>query len=236
MKLNEPKIKKMYNLLLNKYGYQGWWPLINYKCKKTLKTKFIEKYHPKDYSFPKTKNELFEICIGCILTQNTSWLNVEKSLYNLNQLKLINPNKIINSHSSTIQKCIKPSGYFNLKTKYIKNFTKAFLENKWSNKNPPSRIELLDIKGVGNETADSILLYGFKVPSFVIDAYTKRILLNLKILNKEEPYNKIKYLFENSLEQKYELFQEFHALLVKHAKMYYTNKKTYKQDFLYEEL
>ena len=200
------KLKNLYKKLLKEYGYQGWWPLLN------------NGYHPKDYEPPLTRNEVFEISVGAILTQNTNWNNVQKALTNLNKKKLLNPEKLIKTNIKLLKECVKPAGYYNQKADYLKNFTKFFQSlNK-----TPSRDELLSIKGIGDETADSILLYAYKVPTFVVDAYTKRLFPELG-----DNYNKVKKFFEDNLPKDYKLFQEFHALIVEHAKKMFSSSSLF---------
>jgi endonuclease-3 related protein len=219
-------LEKIYNFLLAEYGSQGWWPLTSYKGTNPTKTGFIQGYHPKDYTHPQKKQDQFEIIIGTLLTQNTAWSNVEKSLINLKRNNLLCPKKISKSSQETIANLIKPSGYHNQKSERLILIAKWFLTlNKI-----PTRKEILSLKGIGQETADSILLYAFKKPEFVIDTYTKRIFSNLKLINPTEKYETIKALFENHLNPCYKIFQEYHALLVEHAKRYYTKKETYKLD------
>ena len=205
-KLSYKKIYELYRDLLKKYGPQGWWPINN-------------KYHPKDYSYPKTEKQRFEICIGAILTQNTSWMNVEKALLNLIKLRLIDPVKIRGIDDDTtdniLKDAIKSAGYFNQKAKKIKIFSEFYIRLKGR---IPTRDELLDVWGIGPETADSILLYAYNRPEFVIDAYTKKLLLKMKIINKEAGYDEIKCLFEKNLPKKYTIYQEFHALIVENGK------------------
>jgi len=203
------KIKLLYDTLLNEYGYQGWWPLSS------------AGYHAKDYTFPKNKNEQFEIIIGSLLTQNTSWTSVEKSLANLKKLKALDPVGMLKINLDILKSAIKPSGYFNQKSERLKLLAKWFLENK----NTPTREDLLKLKGVGPETADSILLYAYKIPSFVVDTYTKRILLKIGLIDDSFNYDMIKNLFEDNLKHDYKVFQEFHALLVEHAKQIKKGKR-----------
>ena len=101
-------IKKIYNTLLKEYGHQGWWPVQG-------------RYNPKDYSYPKTEKKRFEICVGAILTQNTSWKQVEKALLNLKQLNAIGAKQIIKLNVSKLKQAIKAAGYFNQKAKKLKN-------------------------------------------------------------------------------------------------------------------
>ena len=190
------KLKQIFNILLKEYGPQGWWPVQG-------------KYY-SDKS--KNKNEIFEICIGAILTQNTAWKNVEKALKNLYP---ISPIKIKELSDEKLKTAIQPAGYFNQKADYLKIFTDYFLNIKTI----PLREELLSIKGVGNETADSILLYAFNQPEFVIDLYTKRIFERLGLI-KDKSYLETKELFEKNLNKEVNLFQEYHALIVEHAKRF----------------
>lgn len=198
----------IYKNLLKAYGPQGWWPINN-------------KYHPKDYSYPKTNSQKFEICIGAILTQNTSWKQVEKAIINLYKLKTLNAERMRILDINTLKEAIKPAGYFNQKAKKIKKFTGFYLELKGKT---PTRRQLLKVWGIGSETADSILLYAYNIPSFVIDAYTKRIFTNLGLIKEEANYDQIKEFFENNLQSSIILYQEYHALIVEHAKRHYSRK------------
>ena len=216
------KINLIYKLLLKEYREQGWWPLMKLK----------NKYHPKDYSYPNSKEDTFEICLGCILTQNTSWKNVDKALTNLYIKNLLNHKKIKQEKEETIKKLLKPAGYFNQKYNYIINFINFFEKLTTNDFTNVERKELLKIKGIGNETADSMLLYAFKQKEFVVDAYTKRILTNLKIIKGNEDYLEIKKLIENNFKGQVKEYQEYHALIVEHAKEFYQKKEDYKNDFL----
>lgn len=213
-------IKKIYDVLFKEYGPQGWWPILDVDGSNPTKTGSINGYHIGDYSYPKTKLQSYEICLGAILTQNTSWPQVEKALINLKKLDTINPEKILTINEDVLKEAIKPAGYFNQKANYIIEFTKWFIKLKGT----PTRKDVLNIKGVGPETCDSMMLYAFKQPEFVIDAYTKRILLNLSLIKEKEKYDDIKNIFEKSLNKDFKLFQEYHALLVEHAKRYYQKK------------
>ena len=211
------KIMLLYEKLFGLYMHQGWWPLLD--CEhlgvNPTKTGSMRGYHPNDYSYPKNDKQRFEICIGAILTQNTSWQNVEKALRNLYGEKLLDAKKILKTSDEKISLMIKPSGYFNQKTKKLKKFSKFYVGLKGR---APSREELLDVWGVGPETADSILLYAYNIPSFVVDAYTRRILIEMKIIKKDVTYDSIKRLFEKNISKDYKVYQEYHALLVEHAK------------------
>ncbi len=200
-----------------RYGPQGWWPLLCLRDKgiNPAKTGSTNGYHPKDYSYPKNTVQRFEICVGAVLTQNTSWTNVGKALLALREKKLLSPQKIISAAGNKLKNAIRPAGYYNQKARKLKEFSDFFLKLK---RRTPTRDELLEIWGIGPETADSILLYAYKQPEFVVDTYTKRILIAQKLINSKMTYEEIKNLVQNSLPADYKLFQEFHALFVEHAK------------------
>lgn len=203
------KIRKIYDLLYKNYGPQGWWPL-------TERYKFIPMHKGKK---PDTQQRKFEIIIGAILTQNTAWKNVEKALVELNKRKLLDVNKLKSLPAKKLGEIIKPSGYYNQKAKKIKAIIK-FLESR----KKINRENLLTIWGVGPETADSVLLYAYKKPFFVIDAYTKRIFIRVGLVNKNISYDELQEAFHESLPKDIELFKEYHALLVEHAKRYCRTK------------
>ena len=211
--------KKLYDL----YGPQGWWPLINYGGLNLNKTGAIIGYHPKNYDLPKKRNEIYEIILGSILTQNTSWLQAEKALFNLYDLNAIEPEKFMDLDDETLKSMIKCAGFLNQKSNYLREITKFFIE---LNSKIPTRKELLAVKGVGNETADSILLYAYKKSEFVVDAYTKRIFSHLGFIDENIRYMELKKLFESNLPKDMAVYNEYHALIVEHAKRYY-NKKPY---------
>ena len=212
------KIYKIYQLLYDKYGAQGWWPFINN----------TPSYHPLDYSFPKNQDEIFEVCLGSILTQNTTFTSVVKSLNNLKELNCLSSNTIKNINIETFKTAIKPSGYFNQKTRYILEFIKFYDS---LNGSIPKRDELLNVIGIGEETADSILLYAYNQPQFKVDAYTKRLFLHLGFIDEKYKYIDIKNLVESEfkiiIKNQKDLiivYQEFHALIVQHGKNFYSKK------------
>jgi len=223
----KPVIKEIYNYLFASYGPQGWWPLIElHEAGGTnpTKTGSVQGYHPADYTYPQSRDQQFEIICGALLTQNTNWMQVEKALFNLKQLNALSPEAVISLSPEVLKETIKPAGYYNQKAMRFKNLASWFLglEGRM-----PEREELLSLKGVGPETADSILLYAFKQPSFVVDAYTRRIVTNLGLADEKADYDQIKALFEENLPQDPKLYQEYHALLVEHAKRYYRKKGSY---------
>jgi len=155
-------------------------------------------------------DSMFEVVIGAILTQSANWKNVEKAIANLKKAKCLNAKAILKIKKSKLKTMIKPSGYFNAKAKKLKAISKYLIENKMK---CGAREELLKVYGVGPETADSILLYAFNRPSFVVDAYTIRIGQRLKLF-KTSKYHEVKEFFESNLPKDVKLFNEFHALLV----------------------
>lgn len=217
------QLMKIYQKLYNLYGPQGWWPLINLNSTNPNKTGSIRGYHPNNYNLPVERNDIYEVILGAILTQNTSWLQADKALFNLNELNAINPLKLLDLDNETLKLAIKCAGFLNQKSIYLREITKFFI--KLDGK-VPKREELLAVKGVGNETADSILLYAYKQPEFVVDAYTKRIFSHLGIVDENIKYMELKELFESNLKRNTAIYNEYHALIVEHAKRYY-NKKPY---------
>ena len=188
------KIKLIYNNLYSHFSPQYWWPV-------TKDGSIGPKYHK---SIKLNENQKLEICFGAILTQNTNWKNVEKAIIQLNKNKLININKIIKINNKKLASIIRSSGYHNQKTKKLKNFCSFLLENYngklnlfFKNNINKLRNELLSIKGIGPETADSIILYAANKPIFVIDAYTKRIMNRIGF--KEETYDELQSLFMSNL-------------------------------------
>jgi len=222
-------INLIYNKLFNEYSYQGWWPIISYEGSNPTKTGVLKANHPGDYDFPRNSNEQFEIIIGAILTQNTSWPSVEKALINLNKLiDNFNPYELLNLakyDKHILKEAIRPAGYYNQKTEYLINIADFYISlDNGSSVKVPLREELLDVKGIGNETADCILLYAFSQKEFVVDTYTKRIFSYLNYIDDKYNYLKIKSLFESNFKGSVNEYQEYHALIVEHAKRYYTKK------------
>lgn len=211
----------MYKRLYILYGPQGWWPLLEHEDIHPNKTGAYEGYHPLNYELPETRNQIYEIILGTILTQNTTWTSAEKALKNLNKMEVIEPEKILSLSTETLKAAIKCAGFLNQKANYILEITKFFID---LNGTTPTRKELIGVKGVGNETADSILLYAYKQPEFVVDAYTKRIFIHMKLINEKDSYLEIKKRFESNLPIDISIYNEYHALIVEHAKRYYSKK------------
>ena len=163
----------------------------------------------------------FEVMVGAILTQNTSWRNVEKAIQNLKARKVLHVRGIHQLKRSQLAPLIRSSGYFRIKADRLKVFVNFLLENydgelkrMMKEEVETLRQKLLHVKGIGPETADSILLYGLKKPIFVVDAYTKRILSRHGIISEKASYEEVQRLFMDHLPHKERLFNEYHALLV----------------------
>ena len=192
-KRTSKKLLKIYQKLYNAIGPRHWWP----------------------------GDSPFEVIMGAILTQNTSWKNVETAIKALKENNLLDPAKILKVDEGILANTIKSSGFFNVKAKRIKNFIRFLFENyqgslekMFSENLTPLREKLLKINGIGPETADSILLYAGGKPVFVVDAYTKKILLRHNLISKSAGYSEIQALFMENLEKDVRMFNEYHALLV----------------------
>lgn len=192
---------QLYKHLRKKHGKQGWWPLMEGEL---------------TYSGESPSNEQrFEVAVGCVLAQNTQFHpNVEESLKNLHKANMLNPLAIKEIDIDELAKLVEPSGYKNKKAKYLKNLTDFFLSEK-----EVTRENLLEVKGIGKETADSILLYAFDELEFVIDKYTKDFLKRNDYYFKDD-YDKIKALVEESIPKNITVYKEFHALIVQEGKVY----------------
>lgn len=214
-------INEVYKTLLATYGHQGWWPLLDIDGENPTKTGSVKGYHPKNYTYPQNRNQRYEIAIGAILTQNTAWPNVEMALTNIKNSIGIVPEKVDSLNIEYLKELIKPAGFFNQKSQYIRNFTTFFIS---IGDRIPTRRELLALKGIGEETADSISLYAYKELQFVVDAYTKRVFTHIGIIFEKDSYSNIKKLFEASIQKDIAIYQEYHALIVEHAKRFYSKK------------
>ncbi len=227
----------VYQHLLNAYGTQGWWPLVQRNSQPGYTQ---EGYHPGAYSLELTSNERFEIITGAILTQNTNWVNVRRSLTNLLENCPFGPEFLGAAEHAELAPLIRSSGYYNQKAKKLKLTAQFFLQRGVTNDTPPSRKELLAIWGIGPETADSILLYAFRSPICVVDAYSMRIFNRLehrsgsagsprdgaetRSAGDEWTYMELQGKFHAELPEDAEVYNEFHALLVEHGKRYCTAK------------
>jgi len=208
----------LYKILMNEFGNQNWWPI-------------DQTYHKKNHSDPR-----FEVIVGAILTQNTAWTNVEKSLNKLKSKNMLEIQKTAESDIETLQNLVRSSGFFNQKASRIKKLAQHLHQNYhddldefFDNDLHELRVELLSLRGIGPETADSILLYAGNLPIFVVDAYTKRICERLP-LDTLNSYNDVQKYFETDLNRKYpekelmRIYNELHALIVVLAKNYCKKK------------
>lgn len=192
------KLLRIYDKLYSFYGPQHWWPA----------------------------DTPLEVIVGAILTQNTSWSNVEKAIEFLKEEGLLKSfRKILHIDEKDLSALIRPSGYHNIKSRRLKNFL-HFVHKKYGSdlkrmarrKTEALREELLAINGIGPETCDSILLYAFNKPVFVVDAYTRRILSRHNILDEKCGYDDVQRLFMSNLPGNTALYNEYHALIVRTAK------------------
>ncbi|MHC4616881.1 MAG: endonuclease III domain-containing protein [Planctomycetota bacterium] len=190
-------LTEIYELLFERFGPQHWWP----------------------------GQTQFEIIVGAILTQNTSWGNVEKAIANLKSAELLSPEALRNIEIRKLAEFVRPAGYFNVKAKRLKSFVDWLFANYGGELRELESLdceqlrgELLGVKGVGRETADSILLYALNREIFVVDAYTARVAIRHGLAEPEADYEQLRELFQSNLPQDVELFNEYHALLVRVGK------------------
>jgi len=190
-------IYHLYQTLLQHYGSQSWWPA----------------------------ESTFEVMIGAVLTQNTAWTNVEKAITNLKNNSMLSSNAILGVTDEQLAEFIRPSGYFNVKAKRLKSLCSWYQEHNGFNglsqlNTSLLRNKLLAVHGVGPETADDILLYAFERPVFVIDSYARRLFSRTDCADSDETYNTLRILVEKALDYNLSDLNEFHALIVCHAKQH----------------
>ena len=198
------KLQEIYDILLEHFGPQGWWP----------------------------GETPLEIMVGAVLTQNTNWTNVSKAIVNLKGENLLTFAKLHDLPVDVLAQKIKPAGYFNIKAARLKNLLDFIareydgsLEEMFRLDGHTLREEILTVKGIGPETADSILLYAGSKPVFVIDAYTHRIFTRHNIVAAEDGYYEIQEYFMLSLPEDIELYNEYHALIVRLGKEFCKKSK-----------
>ncbi len=192
-------LQRIYTLLLAHFGPQGWWP----------------------------GETPFEICVGAILTQNTAWKNVEYAIKNLKQAGLLDEEFFFCANRQTIADCIRPAGYYHVKTKRLQCFASFVREqyagrvvNMHTQEVSVLRKALLAVHGIGPETADSILLYALEKPVFVVDTYTRRVLSRHGLISEAAPYAHIQTLLMQHCIPDIMFFKEYHALIVAIGKAY----------------
>jgi endonuclease-3 related protein len=190
-------LSDVYRRLLDRYGRQHWWPA----------------------------KGPFEVIVGAILTQSTAWTNVEKAIANLKAAGKLSPPALRSLSEPELAGLIRPCGYYNVKARRLKAFCNWLGEDYYDNLESLFKIEigslrgkLLKVYGIGEETADSIMLYAGNKPAFVIDAYTRRIIDRMELTPASRDYTGYQKLFTANLPEDARLFNEYHALLVCHAK------------------
>jgi endonuclease-3 related protein len=192
-------LMEIYKLLFERFGPQHWWP----------------------------GGTQFEIIVGAILTQNTNWSNVEKAIANLKAENLLTPTGIHTTEVEQLAEFVRPAGYYRVKAKRLKSFTDWLFDNYGGALGRLEQVgteqlreELLNIKGVGPETADSILLYALNRPVVVVDAYTARIIGRHQLIEPGADYEQLREFFESNLPHDVRLYNEYHALLGRVGKEY----------------
>lgn len=193
--MNKQSLMRVFNKLAKHYGQQDWWPA----------------------------DTPFEVMIGAILTQNTSWTNVEKAISQLRRVHCLSAASIDKKPVVELAQLIQPSGYYNIKAKRLKAYCHWYRQAGGFDAlqqlaTADLRTQLLCVHGVGPETADDILLYAFHRPVFVIDAYTRRLFSRLGWISGDEGYDELRLELEKRLGEDRALFNEYHALLVMHGK------------------
>jgi len=190
---------EIYESLLKKYGKQNWWPA----------------------------DSIFEVMVGAILVQNTQWFNVKKAIRNLKDEKILEPRKMALCSEERLATLIVHAGYYNVKSKRLKNFLDFLMINRFDfyalkiKQREELREQLLNINGIGPETADSIMLYALDHKTFVVDAYTRRMFSRLKkdfSWMTRVTYDELKSFFEENIPDDLYFYNEFHALIVVHSK------------------
>jgi len=196
------ELAELYKKLRDNFGYLNWWP----------------------------GDTKVEVVVGAILTQNTAWKNVEKAIKNLKERKMLSLERLASAKLNELEDAIRPSGFYKQKAKRLGNLFKyikinySTLERFFDKDKNELRNELLNLNGIGNETADSIVLYAAEKPTFVIDAYTRRIMNRVYGIDEEIEYNKLKEYFESRLRPDLELYKDFHAQFVELGKRFCKKK------------
>lgn len=187
-------LRQVYERLLAAFGPQHWWP----------------------------GDGPFEVLVGAVLVQNTSWKNVERAIRNLRENDLMDPRRLYKAPQDELEELVRPAGYFRIKARRLRNLLELVvkryggsLDRMFATDLSTLREELLGVNGIGPETADSILLYAAGMPSFVVDTYTHRVLARHGWIGFDADYHEIKDYFESGLEQDVPLYNEYHALLVR---------------------
>lgn len=194
MPVQAERLEHLYRIIYEHFGPQGWWP----------------------------GESPFEVVVGAILTQNTNWKNVEKAITNLRDAGLLSLPALLELPQALLAEYIRPAGYYNVKAGRLRNLL-TLIEEQYDGSLEALlalplevlREQLLGVKGIGPETADSIALYAAGKPIFVVDTYTHRILLRHNLIDEDTDYHALQELFMDSLPVDVGLYGEFHALLVR---------------------
>lgn len=194
MKATRRLLTRIYEVLYRAFGPRHWWPA----------------------------DSAFEVIVGAILTQNTSWKNVEKAIWRLREEKVLNARALYRMPQKRLAEMIRSAGYFNVKAQRLKNFLDFLfkryggsIKKVFAQPGDELRRQLLQVKGIGPETADSILLYAGQKPFFVVDAYTKRIFSRHHFFHEGSKYEDVQAFFMRRLPHDVSLFNDYHAQIVK---------------------
>ncbi len=210
-------ILEVYKRLHEAIGYRNWWPIV-------IEGRSV--YASSYRSCNRSKEDAFEIAVGAILTQNTTWSNVVRAIWNLKKKTgVLNPQPLSILSAEELGGMIRPAGYFNQKSRKLKIFSafvlgkcKGNLLNLRQKELETTQNSLLSLWGIGPETADSILLYALGFPTFIVDTYTRRIFSRLGFIEKSLSYSEVQEVFLTELPKDVELYGEYHALLVELGK------------------
>ena len=207
------KLKRIYSELVKEFGAQGWWPLYDIQSRQLI-------YHPHDFTYPKNEQQAFEIIVGVVLAQRVTWKQAEAALKRLAAPSILDADRIAGITVNTLAEFIHGCGFHNQKAATLKAVTEKWLELKDRYKEMSVgdlRDAFLSVKGIGRESADSILLYALSKPIFIIDEYTRRFLkANFDFAAKD--YDACRTFMEDNLERDVRLFQEYHALIIEWGK------------------
>ena len=220
VKKEERRLHEIFRRLRRRYGFQGWWPIVSSAGRAGRDSLGYRTLPGQPRILPRQR---LEIVVGTILTQNTAWENARLAILSLEREGLLTSTAIRDAGGTRLGETIRSSGYYNQKARKLAGVV-SYLEeggflSRRGNTAPP-RDELLSQWGVGPETADSILLYAFAVPRFVIDAYTLRIFGRMGLLGPATSYGEAQSFFESRLAADADEWGELHALIVRHAKEY----------------
>jgi len=207
----DKRVSRIYDKLFSRYGHQNWWPIVEKgHCS------YLDEYRKRE----RTDSEIFEIMIGSILTQNTSWENAAKALSKIKEESFMDPAVLSSLEIPRLAGIIKGSGYYNQKARKIAalsrflNGSSRGIQGFREFSLDDARKMLLSVWGIGKETADSILLYGFYFLIFVIDAYTLRLFSRIGIESAGKGYDALQKHIMDNIPADRVLYQDFHALIV----------------------